>query len=113
MRPEREYDPRIRKGIAAWTAGEAAFISALAKSANGWVIAERMTAAVRGLWALTRKTRAEVHGCFKCAHRKTREGNDRPYAIRAAETIAIPDVSHEATGGVNCWALASLLACTL
>ena len=40
VRPEHEDDPRMRKGIAAWTALEAAFISALAESANGQVFVE-------------------------------------------------------------------------
>ena len=40
VRPEREDDPRMRKGIAAWAALEAAFISALAESANGQVFVE-------------------------------------------------------------------------
>lgn len=30
--------------------------------------------------APTRETRAEVHGCVKCAHRETRERADRQYA---------------------------------
>jgi hypothetical protein len=30
--------------------------------------------------APTRETRAEVHGCLKCAHRETRECSDRQYA---------------------------------
>lgn len=30
--------------------------------------------------APTRETRAEVHGCLKCAHRETRERTDRQYA---------------------------------
>ena len=40
VRPEREDDPRMRKGIAAWEELEAAFISALAESANGQVFIE-------------------------------------------------------------------------
>ncbi len=40
VRPEGEDDPRIRKGIAAWAELEAAFISALAESANGRVFVE-------------------------------------------------------------------------
>lgn len=40
VRPEREDDPRMRKGISAWAALEAAFISALAESANGQVFVE-------------------------------------------------------------------------
>jgi predicted nucleic acid-binding Zn-ribbon protein len=30
--------------------------------------------------APTRETRAEVHGCLKCAHRETRERTDRQHA---------------------------------
>ena len=40
VRPEREDDPRIRKGIAAWEELEAAFAWALAESANGRVFVE-------------------------------------------------------------------------
>ena len=40
VRPEHEDDPRMRKGIAAWEELEAAFISALAESANGQVFIE-------------------------------------------------------------------------
>jgi hypothetical protein len=40
VRPERADDPRMCKGIAAWTELEAAFISALAESANGQVFVE-------------------------------------------------------------------------
>ncbi|KVW96656.1 DUF6671 family protein [Thiobacillus denitrificans] len=40
MRPEREDDPRMHKGIAAWAELEAAFISALAESANGQIFVE-------------------------------------------------------------------------
>ena len=123
VRPEHEDDPRMRKGIAAWTALEAAFISALAESANGQVFVEtdvrahtnptrmhiiRLAAEdlakklcslcpacgtpgfgiverVTGLpcadcGAPTRETRAEIHGCLKCAHRETREQADRQYA---------------------------------
>ena len=40
VRPEREDDPRMRKGIAAWTELETAFISALAVSANGQIFVE-------------------------------------------------------------------------
>ena len=40
VRPEREDDPRMRKGIAAWEELEVAFISALAESANGQVFIE-------------------------------------------------------------------------
>ena len=49
--------------------------------APGFWIIERVT----GLpcvdcGAPTRETRAEVHGCLKCAHRETRERTDRKYA---------------------------------
>ena len=123
IRPESEDDPRIRKGIAAWVALEAAFAWALAASANGRVFVEtdarahanptrmdniRLAAedlvkklrslcpacSTPGFWivervdglpceacgAPTRATRAEVHGCLKCAHRLTRERTDRQYA---------------------------------
>lgn len=40
VRPESEDDPRIRKGIAAWTELKAAFVSALAESSNGRVFVE-------------------------------------------------------------------------
>ena len=123
VRPERADDPRIRKGIAAWMELEAAFISALAESANGQIFLEtdmrahanptrmdniRLAAedlakklsslcpgcGTPGFWivervaglpcadcgAPTRETRAEVHGCLKCAHRLTRERTDRQYA---------------------------------
>ena len=123
VRPESEDDPRMRKGIAAWEELEAAFISALAESANGRVFVEtdvrahanptrmhniRLAAddlvkklnspcpacGTPGFWivervaglacadcgAPTRETRAEVHGCLKCAHRLTRERTDRQYA---------------------------------
>lgn len=123
VRPESEYDPRIRKGIAAWAELEAVFAWALAESANGRVFVEtdvrahanptrmdniRLAAedlvkklcslcpacGTPGFWivervdglpceacgAPTRETRAEVHGCVKCAHRETRERADRQYA---------------------------------
>ena len=123
VRPESEDDPRMRKGIAAWEELEAAFISALAESANGQVFIEtdvrahanptrmhniRLAAedlakklsslcpgcGTPGFWivervdglpceacgAPTRETRAEIHGCLKCAHRETREWADRQYA---------------------------------
>ena len=40
LRPESENDPRMRKGIAAWVALEAAFAWALAASASGRVFVE-------------------------------------------------------------------------
>ncbi len=40
VRPESEDDPRLHKGIATWAELEAAFISALAESANGRVFVE-------------------------------------------------------------------------
>ena len=116
VRPEGAADPRIRKGIAAWTALEAAFTWALQQSASGRVFLEtdvrahanptrmqniRLAAqdlaqklnclcpgcGTPGFWTVerlpglacgdcgapTRETRAEVHGCLKCAHRLTRE----------------------------------------
>jgi ribosomal protein S27AE len=123
VRPESEDDPRIHKGIAAWTELEAVFAWALAESANGRVFVEtdvrahanptrmhniRLAAedlvkkldsscpacGTPGFWlvervtglpcgdcgAPTRETRAEVHGCLKCAHRETRERPDPQYA---------------------------------
>ena len=123
VRPESEDDPRMRKGIAAWVALEAAFSWALAASACGRVFVETDMRAhanptrmdnirlatedlakklrslcpacdTPGFWivervdglpcadcgAPTRETRAEVHGCLKCAHRETRERADRQYA---------------------------------
>ena len=123
VRPESEDDPRMRKGIAAWVALEAAFAWALAASASGRVFVEtdmrahanptRMdnirlatedlvkklcslcpACSTPGFWivervtglpceacgAPTRETRAEVHGCLKCAHRLTRERTDRQSA---------------------------------
>ena len=116
VRPEGAADPRIRKGIAAWTQLEAAFAWALEQSASGRVFLEtdvradanptrmqniRLAAqdlaqklnclcpgcGTPGFWTVerlpglacgdcgapTRETRAEVHGCLKCAHRLTRE----------------------------------------
>ena len=123
VRPEREDDPRMRKGIATWAELEAAFAWALAASASGRVFVEtdvrahanptrmdniRLAAedllkklhslcpscGTPGFWivervdglpceacdAPTRETRAEVHGCLKCAHRVARERADRQYA---------------------------------
>ena len=123
VRPEGEEDARIRKGIVAWTALEAAFASALAQSASRRVFletdmrahanptrmenirlaAEDLARKLRslcpacgtpGFWLVervaglpcedcgepTRETRAEVHGCLKCAHRITRERTDRQSA---------------------------------
>ena len=40
VRPESEHDPRIRKGIAAWTELEISFAWALAQSENGRVFLE-------------------------------------------------------------------------
>ena len=123
VRPEDAADPRIRKGIAAWTALEAAFAWALEQSASGRVFLEtdvrahanptrmqniRLAAedlaqklnclcpgcGTPGFWTVerlpglacgdcgapTRETRAEVHGCLKCAHRLTRERTDPQYA---------------------------------
>jgi len=123
VRPEGEEDARIRKGIVAWTALEAAFASALAQSTSRRVFletdmrahanptrmenirlaAEDLARKLRslcpacgtpGFWLMervaglpcedcdapTRETRAEVHGCLKCAHRVTRERTDKECA---------------------------------
>ena len=47
----------------------------------GFGIVERVAGlACADCGAPTRETRAEVHGCLKCAHRETRERADRQYA---------------------------------
>jgi hypothetical protein len=50
-------------------------------STPGFWLVERIAGLPCGdCGAPTRETRAEVHGCLKCAHRETRERTDRHYA---------------------------------
>ena len=45
-----------------------------------WIVERVAGLPCEACGAPTRETRAEVHGCLKCAHRETREQTDRQYA---------------------------------